>query len=418
MDNNRGKSPQKGDKLRAKKEEIADVWNAFNLCFKDEESCWQHLTIKLTVSGQIKCPRCPNSPLVNTKNFRVQKCLGCKKRVWIFADTSYTKKRKLRPRYAAIWLIEHHIEISENCFSEIADISQNFGSAIQKEIQIALEGPVMEDSFFIGSRHFDNHYIRRSVKTPRDKPPVSEEIAQQQEENQTYLESTNGQNQNKFEKPVLSVQFPALSKIEQDIFDYIKAGGTVQVNSIASALSLSSAEALIAISMLEVLDLVEMVPGGNIRLQKSIDIAPGNANIAPGHLGKWTSDFAGARKKNRARSQERCWDMSCKRCRSSRKSKRMENLSEKFSEYVKGTHQGFSRKYLQLFVVTHTFMMRKRHKDQVQIGKVLQENEMQPDTTQSKHFSILDCCLSFGPIKRQDIMNYVSPLLIRQKLKW
>lgn len=402
-----GKSPQKGDKLREVLAAIAEVLKAFCLLFPDEESCWSYYERKLRAANRVLCPKCQNTDLVETANFRVKRCQPCKKNIWIFANTSYEGKKKLRARYLAMWLMEHNIELSEHLFSQIADVCQSTGAHISKAILIPMEGLIMEEGFGIGSCHFDIHFVRRSVKTPRDQPPIAEELAQQKEE--TKDDSLDIFQQ--LPKPKAAVpENLDLSPVEQSILDLVKTHGTVQANFLASTLSLNTVEILTSLSLLEIMGQLKILPGGNIQIQKQ-----DTPNKPPKQI-HYPNHPLRAFKKGGKPSGNFCQSGNCKQCQSKEKSKRLQAVADRFALFVKENHHGFSRKYLQLFLVACTFLKRKKVKDQVQLGKSPQDRSQ--DTTSSKFFSILDCCLSYGPIKRKDILDYVSPLIVRQRFRW
>lgn len=402
----KGKAPQKGDKLREVLAAISELIKAFCQLFPDEESCWAHYERKLRADNLVFCPKCKNTDLIETANFRVKRCQPCKKQIWIFANSCFEGKKKLRARYLAMWLMEHNIELSENLFSQIADVCQSTGSQIAKAILIPMEGLIMNEGFGIGSCHFDIHFIRRSLKTPRDQPPVAEELAQQKEET---IEVGLDAFQQTPRPKVVSPEQPELSPVEQSILELVKAHGTVQADFLASTLSLNTVEILTSISLLEIMGQLIVLPGGNIQIQEQDIVMRPQVKI---HLpGRPLRAF-----KARKLPPNKCQSGNCKQCMSKQKSKRIKALSDRFALFVKENHHGFSRKYLQLFLVACTFLKRRKVKNQVQLGKI--PHQKVQDTTSSKYFSVLDCCLSYGPIKRKDIIDYVSPLIVRQTFKW
>jgi hypothetical protein len=159
----------------------------FQQLYPTTEDCWKEI-YKYIGPRANRCLNCGKKNPERTHNIRISKCRRCKAKIWITANTFFSRIRVPRAWLCAIWLLEQGIKINASRLHRIAGIAYSTAFAILKKLAIVISSE-MDDTISACSSSFLAAFRKRSSKTPADSHPAAE---QEQIEAASFRAAENG----------------------------------------------------------------------------------------------------------------------------------------------------------------------------------------------------------------------------------
>ncbi len=154
---------------------LAFFWTRFNTEFPTEEDCLEELYRRAAQEHLLKCRNCGNADILKNYGERVINCRQCKKETWLTAGTFFNRIKHARPWVAAIWLMEHGISLSSSKFQKLVGIAYSSALNIFKKLTTVIQGQMGEDGLVVPSSLFSILFCKRSRETPARAHPIAEE---------------------------------------------------------------------------------------------------------------------------------------------------------------------------------------------------------------------------------------------------
>lgn len=363
---------QSGPYDRAK-DICAHAWQQFEAQFPTEEHCWRELCRRLETSGLSKCCYCGSKRLDENYEARVRRCRSCNKNTWLTAGTFFNRMRLARPWLAAIWLLEQGVVISSLHLHELVGIAQSSALHILKKVAMAIESHFGDDSANIPSGLFCRVFCKRSRLTPAMQHPVKEQEEMERNEstsadlvlqvNRTNVfASSSGQQLDSNTESIIetdTAKFTTENKLaapEKTIYDLLSKE-PMSFDTLCKITELSVSEISAALTMLEIVGAAKRLPGDQyVRCtsKESVRKTPGVCSF-----------------------------------------QNSEDVSD-IINFIRSRFHGISRKYLQLYLALYWCHIAR---DRWCSG------------------SLLQACLKFGRISREQCLAYVSPLIVKSWTK-
>ncbi len=334
-----------------------------------------------------ECPHCGSSDIHRVSGERFMHCRSCKKKIWFMVGTAFECTHLLLPRFGYIMILSNGLSISKEEFYKRFDIDKKTATKIFHELTAIIEIFMQEEMFCVPSLAFIDSFLRRSRVTEARKPPSSE-----QEEMERWVEeSWKGQAGERVDVEISpSMREDAMADLQPEsarheeqvetlmIVEAQREGESqpsesnekvyaalsdepVYVEELLQKTGMALSEVNATLTMLELAGLVKQLFGNQY-----VRVIPGWTAAVSGSSGAGTS-----------------WAR-----------RAMEAVMD-FMEFIAKTFRGISRKYLQRYLAYWWYIRRAGEHSE----------------------SLLDQCLSVGPIRDEDIRSYVSPLMVKSFLK-
>lgn len=336
----------------------------FNVQLPTEEAAREDVKIRLEKENLLYCHDCGKRNLEKKYGARVLKCLDCGHKTWVTAGTFFHHAKRVRPRLAAIWLMEHGFVFGSSKLHKLVNITQSAAFNILKKIAIVIEAQLERDVCEIPSSVFRKVICKRSKETPARTHPVAEQdeiealglqdsINGRDDTNEQGC-AANGQGYAANEQDNISSQ---LSQQEKVLYDLLSENPvSFEELYVRSAMGVPEVSATLVI--LEIGGLISSLPGNNyIR-------CPNNKN-----LDKTAKSNGG--------------DVTLAK---------FEAMALAVQDFVRNGFHGISRKYLQYYLFLYWYYV---------------------GTSHWERDSLLNACLRFRSIKWTEIINYVTPVMVK-----
>lgn len=312
--------------------EIMRMLLAENLAkFPTNEDCLKELSKYIDE----KCNHCKSRRLLREIGRRDARCIKCNRKTWLTAKTFFNSIKKPRPYLMAIILLAHGIRISGAAFARLMGISTSSAQHILKKVSSVLLDLLQKYGTPTKSCDFMSCVFRRSIDSPAHEHPHAEfdEI-----ERQCAVQNTQDQ-----------ALLASLSEDEKLVYQQFSDQSITQP-SLELRSGLPTNRIMSALTMLELAGLIENQNGTQyVKIQRSVKLPV--AQKPHKHLIRYV-----------ARS----------------------------TRYIKRTHGGVSRKYLQLYLALFWCVVDKRWSTE----------------------ALLKACARYGKLSGREIVSYTSPHMV------
>ena len=358
------RQPNFKTRLATDRQLLKDYWNQFVAEFPTEEDCVNEL-YRLIYRHRLRCPECHTEKIRRLFSCRVIICCECKIKTHTLAGTFFHNIRRAQCWLAAIWFMEHGIEISASSFARLANLVSSSAQEIFKKLSLVVINK-MSRLPEISSADFVFVFRRRSRITPAGRGPASE---------QDDIEKSIDANSKKLDETASVDAAPSQTKTEFDDGNANPTGFTDEkiefLNRERTVLAAMSSEPV----YFDVLQqIIGMDTGKLIATLVFLELK----GVVKRDQGNWywlaeTAPAAGSAAGSFPENQAK-------------------NAVASFYKYVISIFNGISRKYLQNYLAWYWCIVdRKRWKP----GALLKE------------------CSRFRKIGHEDILHYVSPTIVK-----
>lgn len=359
--------------------------------FPTEEAAVEEFYRSAAQEGLIKCRYCGSLNLTRNYGDRTNTCKRCNKKTWFTAGTVFERMKLAKAWLTAILLKENKVAISSSKFHRVVGVAQSSASKILTKISMVLQNHMGEDAQAVPSALFIGVICKRSRETPaRAHPAVEqEEVERRQRSNRNSSETSSSESiadaegetsynshgsdkvasypaesipaitekilaGTEAEKAALTDEF---SEQDKRVYGFLSAK-PVHADAISQALGMPAHEVSVSLITLELTGLINRLAGD--RYERSARNKSQEFSVQTGN-GK---DFAVDLKITVAG----------------------------FSNFVSSHFHGISRKYLQHYLAAYWCHVER---EQWHSG------------------ALLKACLRFRPISYEEILDYVSPILVK-----
>lgn len=304
----------------------------FNRRFPTYVAIWRALCLKAVQTGLVQCRHCSDSSLIWRDGSRVLQCENCEGYTWITSGTIFHRMRKPRPWLLAIWLQERGVLISGARLARMARVAQSTAAVILKKLACVVGDYMYESASKADSISFRKSICKRSRETPARMHPRDEECEPLADEMSNHPSQSPTVNLDTRETTVVE----RLSRLPVSFDELLRRTG----------MSIQELSSILAI--LEIYNLINRLPGNNIVLATELPTRALNSKLSS-------------------------------------------NFLVEFYWFIRDTHHGISRKYLQHYLASHwSYLSRNRWKRGV----------------------LLDSCWRAGPVFYRQLLEYVTPSVV------
>jgi len=351
---------------------IDQLWEEFNQLYPTEKDCCEELYKKAQLENLLNCRSCGSQPLLKTCPERVFRCHNCKKKRWLTGGTFFHRVRLIKSWLAAIWLTERGAILTSTKFQKLLNIAQSSALNILRKIRMVMQDLMDDTCSSAPSSLFSMVVSKRSRETPARLHPTSEE-EEKSENNRTSTHNSRGNADlnvnnaallrteacNLTDSPFANLSQPGETatkeiKLERKIYDLL-SDNPMSVDALLDLTGTAAGPALAALTMLELAGLATRIVGDYYLRTQSETRSPmdNNPTTAPADS--------------------------------------VEKLPT-IIVFVRFYFNGISRKYLQTYLAAHWCKARR--------------TPWGPGT-------LLRSCLQKPPITYQEILDYVTPTLVK-----
>lgn len=340
----------------------------FDRAFPTEESAVEDLKNRFENEGLLYCHHCGQPKLEKKYGARVLKCLDCGNQTWITSGTFFHYAKRIKPRLAAIWLMERGCVFGSSKFHRLVDIAQSSAFNILKRIAMVINAHMERDIYELPSSIFSTVVCKRSRETPARAHPVAEQeeidVAEEQkrvqeivllEQQEEELEQEEGLEQEK--KSEQEKESEQLSSQEQELYDLLSET-PVSFETLYARCNMEVSQAVAGLVMLEIAGLVVSLPGNNYAR------SPRNQNLS----------------------------LNVDRSKNDEFRAKYEPIIAAAGTFIRKNFHGISRKYLQIYLA-----LRWYYADQG-VWNATQ---------------LLNACLRFGSVTQVKIADFVTSAMVK-----
>ena len=348
----------------SEREHLEYHWKQFIEEFPTEQDCVNELYGRI-YGHSIKCPNCNSKQVKKLRNARIIVCRNCKKETYTLSGTFFHNIREAKRWLAAIWFIDHGIELNASSFARLVQVVHATADAIFKKLSFVVIAK-MSDLPEISSREFISTFRKRSSITPAGEHPVAE---QSEIEKQDIAEDTPSQETDALN----SKPNPETDRLDEENSEETELENKLadRQKTVYAALSTKPAhfEEILQRSGLP----TELLSGTLVMLELKGQVKR--------ETGDWYSLLAPSATPSRPHV--------------STQSEQVRITVDSFVDFVHSTFNGISRKYIQNYLGWYWCIVdRKRWKP----GELLNE------------------CSGFPKTSLKKILQYVSPLIVKFSL--
>lgn len=159
----------------AERAKAKEAWSSFCCKFRDEASCRKDLFIALKESTLLICRLCQSTNNELCADLRRYACSHCGAINWVSSGTFFEGVCNLRAWYAAFWFFGRGAIVSSRWFSFIVGVSQSTALEIYWNVLHVLKNAWSSVGPKVGSAHFVDLFVKRSVCSVRKAHPSMEE---------------------------------------------------------------------------------------------------------------------------------------------------------------------------------------------------------------------------------------------------
>lgn len=217
------------DRAKAK-----EAWSSFCCKFRDEASCRKDLFIALKESTLLICRSCQSTNNELCADLRRYACLQCGAISWVSSGTFFEGVCNLRAWYAAFWFFGRGAIVSSRWFSFIVGVSQSTALEIYWNVLHVLKNAWSSVGPKVGTAHFVDLFVKRSVCSVRKAHP-------RMEERQEYLDYLSSLFHSKDSESANDCQNEAAGDWQSNSGSVFDSSVSINSDSLSSELSSASA---------------------------------------------------------------------------------------------------------------------------------------------------------------------------------
>lgn len=155
---------------------IVDSMRLFDAQIPNEDSARRSLFAALAEDRGIRCGGCGTFGMPGQDSKRFFVCRGCKRNVWITANTFFENVRRVRPWLAMTWLMEHGIPFNPYQIHELLCVSSSTAAEMKHKLDYLISEQMTADSPKAPTAVFTALFCRRTTETPARKHPREEQV--------------------------------------------------------------------------------------------------------------------------------------------------------------------------------------------------------------------------------------------------
>lgn len=159
----------------AERARAKEAWSSFCCKFRDEAACRKDLYIALKDSNFLSCRSCQSRDYQICSDLRRYACSPCGTINWVSSGTFFEGISNLRAWYAAFCFFGRGAIVSSRWFSFIVGVSQSTSLEIYWNVLHVLKEAWPSNGATVGSAHFVDLFVKRSVCSVRKAHPSMEE---------------------------------------------------------------------------------------------------------------------------------------------------------------------------------------------------------------------------------------------------
>lgn len=380
----RNKRTERDERKERNEKLLCELWDQFKKLFPEEEDCLRELYRRVMTASMVNCRYCGAAPESQVFNHRFVRCRNCKKQFWITAGTFFDGMKQAKPWLAAIWLMERGAVLNSSRFHKLLDIAQSSAWYLLKRITMVLVDHMNDECPNVPSSMFCSVFAKRSRETPARQQPGAEQVEVERE----LLASRRIDGKNSSSSDCGQTVMYGTDESAPDQIDTIdKQHRTATPNSLDAELFSATAHQLHGREK-AVFEALTAEPIHFDSLCERTNMTAGELSVTLLNLefAQLVTCLPGARYSLCAKNPKGV---------SSLVEESTEALpaAQDFIEMVQDHWDGISRKYLQPYLAAQWFHV---------------------DTTRGDK-ALLDACARAPSITYQDILDYVSPPIVKLK---
>jgi hypothetical protein len=353
---------------------LNSCWREFDRLFPTEEACVEE--IRRMIGADSKCAFCATPISDIPYGARSIKCQFCSKTHWLTAGTIFHRIRRARPWLAAIFLLEHGVMFNPFQFHKLLGIAYSSALAILKKLAMVIQNAMQDiGTVHVPSLLFLRIFAKRSRETPARKRPLAEQEAiddasahnDMDDENKPGSRSSStglppaldqgketvGRGNDRKETSENLLEYLALDPAEKAIYECLSLKPT-PYDVICERVRMPIGEVAAALTIMELSGLVNRLPGDQYVRYSYVSTRGSPQTCLEGLTHK--------------------------------------TLIDRIIAFTRDKFQGISRKYLQNYISLHWCQVDRKRWD---VG------------------SLLELCLSSGPVTHREILGYVTPPMVQ-----
>lgn len=340
-----------GVEKTASAKKLIQSFHEFEKKFPREEDSIEHFAQIVIQELGVACRLCSSASIERKYGSRFFRCQNCKSKGWIFSGTFFQKMRIAKLWNATIWLYERRIQFNAWQLAELCKVAYSSALVISRKIAKVIFSMAQDRVQLVPSAVFMVLFRKRSIETPANLHPKFEQHIL----DESMLKLQNDEIMEDLEKDVDCevTDSKTLSDLESKVLELLSET-PVHFDYLCSQLLISGGGLAGILVMLEIKDLVVLHPGDYYTIKVK------RANLSK-------------RLRNRRELVETFLNS---------------NRVEEFFKFAISNFHGFSRKYLQFYLM----------KSQA----FFQDNFMSPG-------KILRQCLNLDSFSYFQMLEYVSP---------
>ena len=332
---------------------VAASFARFNAKHSSEKDCFEEICRRASIDRILKCHHCQSTDMHKVHGERISRCRTCKKPTWAIANTFFHRIRCARAWLAAIWLMEEGLTISSFKFHKLIGIAYSSALNIFRKLTTVIHNQMDEDAIAVRSSLFSSVIGKRSSETPARQSPASEqEVIDQQALDPSASTDTTTTLDTAIDETPNTQEF---SEVHKQVYNFLSEEPT-HYDLLCQQTGLPVAELSAALAMLEIEGLVSRRGG-----MYSVRLTPPRLPSAIETAGSTNSITLAINAKP-------------------------------LIKFVCSRFHRISRKYLQNYIAAYWC-----HKDR-------------------SHWSpgvLMEACLRFGSISYREILDYVTPAMVK-----
>ena len=250
---------------------ITKMIQEFDQIYPSEKDCQEKINRMLYPDGKYPCKDCKSTNVKSEYGDRNVDCLDCKKTTSITTHTFFQRIRSARSYLAPIWMMEQGMLLNASEIARISEVVNSTGQHILKKIAYIVKERMKDLDSFITSEQMIGTICKRSKETPKRLPPVAEIIDAKSGALGWTQSKDNPEEASKSESLEKNIDtmgsYNGLigSEVEKSIVNLL-TDEPVRLEFIKTSLNIPESLLLPALSMLELNEMVDRLPGDLYRI--------------------------------------------------------------------------------------------------------------------------------------------------------
>lgn len=407
------KNAKKSDKIpeASRFESVNETWRQYKNAFPNDEDCLQEILERALKAGLLRCHKCGRvQSEAADLNGRFFRCPACQSQVWITGQCVLRSVRNLSLWLGAIWMIERGVTFNAFDLHRVAAVAYSSAWNVFRKLSLVIERELPPDSLLASSAVLAAFVCKRSRETPARFHPRAEEDDEnlQRDTEVNFADVTTktsdycqpGEQSSSAADEAACSQFVSPASADQAaIVLNLLTEGPMHFDQLCELMQITAGQLSVALSILEIDGKIEAMGGARFRLLIS---EPDNSrrrsnhnrnhNRTSGH-NHIRPDFRsianyGANTLANALASSAITAGVFTEC----KNFDFQTFLDKLILFLKHNFHGVSRKYLQMYLMS--FWTRA-------------------DRTYWSAGTLLEACLQFESLTREQLEQYISPKLCK-----